>query len=37
MWADFAERYDAPLTAAIWALSLASWVVVPCAIVWVRS
>lgn len=37
MLADFAERYDAPIAAGLWALSLASWVVVPVAIVWVRS
>jgi hypothetical protein len=37
MIARLAERYDAPIAVAIWALSLASWVVVPCAIVWARS
>jgi hypothetical protein len=32
--ARLAERYDAPIAVAIWALSLASWVVVPVAIAW---
>lgn len=37
VWRDVSERYDAPIAVGIWALSLATWVVVPAAIVWGMS